>query len=190
MSAKNQTAALEQASVRQYCKAVRTPAIGANLLPLAEQAVKENHSHIRYLEALLALECEERDRHAVDNRIRDAQLLAAQISGLPPAEFSVIPEDPFGNYCRPDREKAIRHEASERDVFPRYSRIYTLRPNRASAVARTASFAIASVDDISCGKTALHHAPHRQHVPTGIGLENKYSMLISHQHGFQWRFVT
>jgi hypothetical protein len=50
------------------------PTIGANFLSLAEQAVKESHSHIRYLEALLAIECEERDRHAIGNRIRDAQL--------------------------------------------------------------------------------------------------------------------
>ena len=47
---------LEHASVRQYCKAVRMPAIAANFVSLAEQAVKENHSHIRYLEALLAME--------------------------------------------------------------------------------------------------------------------------------------
>lgn len=66
--------ALEQASIRQSCKVVRTPAIAANFLRLAEQAVKEQHSHVRYLEALLAMECEERDRHAIANRIRDAQL--------------------------------------------------------------------------------------------------------------------
>ena len=71
---KSPTEALEHASVRQYCKAVRMPTIAANFLPLAEQAVKENHSHIRYLEALLAMESEERDRHAIANRIRDAQL--------------------------------------------------------------------------------------------------------------------
>ena len=57
---KSPTESLEHASVRQYCKAVRTPVIGANFLSLAEQAVKEKHSHIRYLEALLAMECEER----------------------------------------------------------------------------------------------------------------------------------
>jgi len=55
--------ALEHASIQQYCKAVRVPTIGANFVSLAEQAVKENQSHIRYLEALLAMECEERDRH-------------------------------------------------------------------------------------------------------------------------------
>jgi DNA replication protein DnaC len=71
---KNQTQALEHASVKQYCKAVRVPVIGANFVTLAEQAVKENQSHTRYLEALLAMESEERDRHAIENRIRDAQL--------------------------------------------------------------------------------------------------------------------
>jgi len=71
---KNATESLEHASVRQHCKAVRVPVIAANFVSLAEQAVKENHSHIRYLEALLAMESEERDRHAIQNRIRDAQL--------------------------------------------------------------------------------------------------------------------
>jgi DNA replication protein DnaC len=70
----HQAEALDQASIRQSCKVVRTPAIAANFLPLAEQAIKEQHSHVRYLEALLAMECEERDRHAIANRIRDAQL--------------------------------------------------------------------------------------------------------------------
>ena len=55
---KSQTESLEHASVRQYCRAVRMPTVGANFVSLAEQAVKENHSHIRYLEALLATECE------------------------------------------------------------------------------------------------------------------------------------
>jgi DNA replication protein DnaC len=71
---KNQTQALEQASIQQYCKATRLPTVGANFASLAEQAVKENHSHTRYLEALLSIECEERDRHAIDSRIRDAHL--------------------------------------------------------------------------------------------------------------------
>jgi len=66
--------ALEHASVQQYCKALRMPVIGANFMPLAEQAAKENRSHIGYLEALLAMESEERDRHAVQNRLYDARL--------------------------------------------------------------------------------------------------------------------
>src|SRR5260370_7375594 len=87
---KSQTEALEHASVRQYCKAVRMPTIAANFLPLAEQAVKENHSHIRYLEALLAMECEERDRHAITNRIRDAQL--PRMKALEEFDFAQAPQ--------------------------------------------------------------------------------------------------
>ena len=86
----NQTAALEHASVRQYCKAIRTPAIGANFISLSEQAVKENHSHIRYLEALLTIECEERDRHAIENRIRDAQL--PRMKTLEEFDFAQAPQ--------------------------------------------------------------------------------------------------
>ena len=89
---KNQTQALEYASVLQYCKAVRLPTVGANFVPLAEQAVKENHSHIRYLEALLAIECEERDRHAIDNRIRDAQL--PRMKTLEEFDFAQAPQIP------------------------------------------------------------------------------------------------
>jgi DNA replication protein DnaC len=87
-----QTEALEEASVRQYCRAVRTPAIAANFIPLAEQAVKEQHSHVRYLEALLAMECEERDRHAVTNRIRDAQL--PRLKTLEDFDFTKAPQIP------------------------------------------------------------------------------------------------
>lgn len=83
---------LEHASVRQYCKAVRMPTIAANFLALAEQAVKENHSHIRYLEALLAMESEERDRHAIANRMRDAQL--PRMKTLEEFDFGQAPKIP------------------------------------------------------------------------------------------------
>jgi DNA replication protein DnaC len=89
---KNQTEALEHASVKQYCKAARVPTVGANFISLAEQAVKENQSHIRYLEALLAIECEERDRHAIANRIRDAQL--PRLKTLEEFDFAQAPQVP------------------------------------------------------------------------------------------------
>jgi len=53
---KEQTQALEHASVKQYCKALRVPMIGAHFVQLAEQAIKEQRSHIGYLEALLTME--------------------------------------------------------------------------------------------------------------------------------------
>src|SRR5467141_1916633 len=71
---KEQTQALEHASVKQYCKALRVPVIGANFVSLAEQAVKEKRNHIGYLEALLTMEAEERDRHAIQKRLHDAHL--------------------------------------------------------------------------------------------------------------------
>jgi DNA replication protein DnaC len=86
------TQELAQASVRQYCKAVRMPAIGANFVSLAEQAIKENHSHVGYLEALLALEVEERDRHAIENRIRNAQL--PRMKTLEGFDFAEAPQIP------------------------------------------------------------------------------------------------
>jgi len=89
---KTQTHPLDQASVKQHCKAVRLPTVGANFVSLAEQAAKENQSHIRYLEALLAMECEERDRHAIENRIRDAQL--PRIKTLEEFDFAQAPRIP------------------------------------------------------------------------------------------------
>jgi DNA replication protein DnaC len=73
MNAPAPAQALEHASVKQYCKALRMPVIGANFVRVSEQAVKEQRSHIGYLEALLAMESEERDRHAVQQRIHDAK---------------------------------------------------------------------------------------------------------------------
>ena len=68
--------AVEQATIQQYCKALRTPTIGGQFAAMAEQAQREEHTYTRYLEALLAMEVEERERNTVARRIRDARLLA------------------------------------------------------------------------------------------------------------------
>src|SRR5271157_5288789 len=87
-----QAQALEHASVRQYCKAVKVPVVGANFVQLAEQAVKENRSHIGYLEALLAMESEERDRHAIAHRLHEAKL--PRMKTLEEFEFARAPQIP------------------------------------------------------------------------------------------------
>jgi hypothetical protein len=46
-----QAAVLETASIQQQCKVLRLPAIAAQCGPLAEQAVREHHSHLGFLEA-------------------------------------------------------------------------------------------------------------------------------------------
>ena len=78
--------------MRQYCKVVKVPAISANFACLAEQAVKENRSHIGYLEALLAMESEERDRHAIANRLHEARL--PRMKTLEEFEFARAPQIP------------------------------------------------------------------------------------------------
>jgi DNA replication protein DnaC len=82
--------ALQQASIRQYCKSVRMPVIGANFVALAEQAVREKRSHTGYLEALLAMEVEERDQHAIGNRLRGAYL--PRIKTLEEFDFAKAPQ--------------------------------------------------------------------------------------------------
>lgn len=84
------TAALQEASVRQYCKAVRVPVIGANFVSLAEQAVREKQNHVGYLEALLAMEMEERDRHAIRNRLQGAYL--PRVKTLEEFDFGKAPQ--------------------------------------------------------------------------------------------------
>lgn len=69
-----QTVALEQATIRHYCKQLRTPTIAGQFERMAAEAVQQKQSHVRYLEVLLAAEVEERERHVVDRRIREARL--------------------------------------------------------------------------------------------------------------------
>ena len=66
--------AVEHATIRQYCKSLRTPTIGAQFGVLAEQANREEQTYTRYLEALLAMEVEEREHRTVARRIQDARL--------------------------------------------------------------------------------------------------------------------
>ncbi len=68
------TVALQHATVAQQCKMLHLPAIGSQFGSVAEQAVRERQSHVGYLEALLAAELEERERHAIARRLKDARL--------------------------------------------------------------------------------------------------------------------
>src|SRR5580704_15822299 len=67
-------AQLQEATVKQHCKILRMPMMGAQFSSLAEQAVREKKSHVGYLEALLTAEIEERERNTIDRRIKEAHL--------------------------------------------------------------------------------------------------------------------
>jgi DNA replication protein DnaC len=60
--------------IRQNCRTLKTPAIAAQYQGLAEAAAREGYSHVRYLDALLGAEIDERERKAVLRRVKEARL--------------------------------------------------------------------------------------------------------------------
>jgi DNA replication protein DnaC len=69
-----EAAGLRDQIIRQNCRTLKTPAIAAQYQRLAEAAAREGHSHVRYLDALLGAEIEERERKAVLRRVKEARL--------------------------------------------------------------------------------------------------------------------
>ena len=65
---------LQDQAIRQHCKALRMPTIGSQFSRLAETAVREQQSHLGYLEALLAAEMEERESRAITRLLHEARL--------------------------------------------------------------------------------------------------------------------
>jgi DNA replication protein DnaC len=66
------------------------PAVAAQCLRLAEQAVRERQTHLGYLEALLTSELEERERNTIERRLRDARL--PRMKTLEEFDFSQSPK--------------------------------------------------------------------------------------------------
>lgn len=83
---------LEQASVRQHCKALRLPVMRAQFAQMADEAVRGQHSPVRYLEALLSAELEERERHCVERRLFEARL--PRLKTLEEFDFNQAPRIP------------------------------------------------------------------------------------------------
>ena len=46
--------ALQDATIRQHCKVLHLPTVADQCGPVSAQAVREGHTHLGYLEALLA----------------------------------------------------------------------------------------------------------------------------------------
>src|SRR5438445_10943181 len=80
---------LEKAAVEQQCRVLRLPAVAEQCAPLAEEAAKQRQTYLRYLEALLAAELEERERHTIARRIKDAHL--PRIKTLEEFDFTQAP---------------------------------------------------------------------------------------------------
>src|SRR3979409_1510826 len=65
---------LQEATIKAQCKTLRMPMVASQFGTLADQAIRENKSHMGYLEALLLAEVEERERNTIERRIREAHL--------------------------------------------------------------------------------------------------------------------
>ena len=61
--------ALDGATIREHCRLLRLPTVAAQCEPLAQEAVRTRQSHLRYLDALLSAEREERERTTVERRL-------------------------------------------------------------------------------------------------------------------------
>lgn len=83
---------LGTASIAQHCKALRLAAVGAQFASLAEEASQQNHSHLHYLEALLHAEVEDRERRAIELRMKDAHL--PRMKTLEEFDFAQSPHIP------------------------------------------------------------------------------------------------
>ena len=84
------TAGLQEAAIRQQCKLLRMPAVAAQCVGLAEEAVRAQQNHLGYLEALLGLELDERERNTVQRRIHEARL--PRIKTLEEFDFAQSPK--------------------------------------------------------------------------------------------------
>ena len=68
------THSLEVATIREHCKLLRLPSIAESCERLAEEAIRERHTHLHFLDALLLSEREERAARAVTRRLQEAHL--------------------------------------------------------------------------------------------------------------------
>src|SRR5947209_19664530 len=80
---------LQDATIRQHCKVLRMPMMASQFSSLAEQAVRENRTHIGYLEALLTAEIEEREKNTIERRIKEARL--PRVKTLEEFDFNQAP---------------------------------------------------------------------------------------------------
>jgi DNA replication protein DnaC len=83
---------LDHAAIQQQCRSLRLPAVAEQCAPLADVATKQRQTYLRYLEALLAAELEERERNTIARRIKDARL--PRLKTLDDFDFSKAPQVP------------------------------------------------------------------------------------------------
>jgi DNA replication protein DnaC len=84
------TAGMEDTAIREQCRLLRLPTIGAQFRRLAEEAVQQKQTQVRYLEALLRAELEDREQRAIQRRIWEARL--PRVKTLEEFDFGQAPK--------------------------------------------------------------------------------------------------
>jgi DNA replication protein DnaC len=85
-------ASLDAAAVEEHCRALRLPTVAAQFAQLAQEAMASNQTPISFLAALLAAEVEERERHTIERRLREARL--PRMKTLEEFDFTATPHIP------------------------------------------------------------------------------------------------
>ncbi len=75
--------------VVQHCRLLRLPTIAAQCQRLAKDAVQQQQPYLTYLAELLSAEVDERERHTIERRIKEARL--PRIKTLEDFDFSAAP---------------------------------------------------------------------------------------------------
>ena len=82
----NQAESLTEAAIDQHCRLLRLPTIAAQCQRLAKDAVQQQQPYLTYLAELLSAEVDERERHTIERRIKEARL--PRIKTLEDFDFS------------------------------------------------------------------------------------------------------
>ena len=85
----NRAESLAEAAIDQHCRLLRLPTIAAQCQRLAKDAVQQQQPYLTYLAELLSAEVDERERHTIERRIKEARL--PRIKTLEDFDFSAAP---------------------------------------------------------------------------------------------------
>lgn len=86
------TLALQESAVLEYCRRLQLPTVKRQFSRLAQEAAKQNETHLTYLEMLLESELEERERNAITRRVQEARF--PKVKTLEEFDFEKAPHIP------------------------------------------------------------------------------------------------
>ena len=83
-------AALDLATIQQYCRVLRLATVAAQCERLAQEALRQQQSPLAYLASLLAAEVDERERRTIARHLQDAPV--PRLKTLEDFDFSAAPQ--------------------------------------------------------------------------------------------------